>query len=72
MKTAFEKFIEANNALSKCYQATPVDKWRQLSHADQDALCHAEKVAVQSFLVNNQVGFANILKERLAATSSHK
>lgn len=72
MKTAFEMYIEANNALSKCYQATPVDNWRQLSHADQDALCHAEKVAVQSFLVNNQVGFANLLKERIASTSSHK
>ena len=71
MKTAFERFIEANNALSKCYEATPVDKWRQLSHADQDALCHAEKVAVQSFFQNNQVGFSNLIKERLAATS-HK
>jgi hypothetical protein len=71
MNTAFERFIQANNALSKCYEATPVDKWRQLSHADQDALCHAEKVAVQGFLSSNQVNFSNIIKERLAATS-HK
>ena len=71
MKTAFEKFIEANNALSKCYEATPVDKWRQLSHTEQDALCQAERSAVQSFLSSNQVSFANLIKERLAATS-HK
>jgi hypothetical protein len=71
MKTAFERFIEANNALSKCYEATPVDKWRQLSHVEQDGLCQAEKVAVQSFLSSNQVNFSHIIKERLAATS-HK
>jgi hypothetical protein len=71
MKTAFERFIEANDALSKCYQATPVDKWRQLSNVEQGALCHAEKVAVQGFLSSNQVNFSHLIKERLEATS-HK
>ena len=65
MKTTFERFIEANNALSKCYQATPVDKWRQLSATEQNSLCLAERESVNGFLVNNQVGFANIIKERL-------
>ena len=65
MKTTFERYIEANNALSKCYQATPVDKWRQLSATEQNSLCLAERESVNGFLVNNQVGFANIIKERL-------
>ena len=43
MKTTFETFIEANNALAKCYQATPVDKWRQLSASEQSSLCQAER-----------------------------
>ena len=71
MKTAFEKFIEANNALQKCYAATPVDKWRALSAAEQNSLCQAEKDTVRGFLVNNQVGFANLLKERLES-AGHK
>jgi hypothetical protein len=71
MKTAFEKFIEANNALQKCYAATPVDKWRALSASEQGALCQDERESVRGFLVNNQVGFANLLKERLEA-AGHK
>ena len=65
MKTTFERFIEANNALSQCYQATPVDKWRQLSATEQSSLCLAERNAVNGFLSSNQVTFANIIKERL-------
>ncbi len=67
MKTAFERYIEANNALAKCYQATSLDQWKALSHAQQESLCKAERDNVTSFLNNNQVTFANIIKERLQA-----
>ena len=68
MKTTFESFIEANNALTKCYHATPVDKWRQLSASEQSSLCRAERETVSGFLTTNQVGFANLIKERLELT----
>ncbi len=65
MKTAFERYIEANNALSKCFEAVSVDQYNKLSAAQQEGLCKAEKQAVTSFLTTNQVGFANLVKERL-------
>ncbi len=67
MKTTFERYIDANNALVKCYQAVSFDKYQGLSASDKDALCLTERESVRSFLVSNQVGFANLLKERLAA-----
>jgi hypothetical protein len=67
MKTAFERYIEANNALAKCYQGTSVDQWKALSASQQEGLCKAERDAVTGFLASNQVTFANIIKERLQA-----
>ena len=69
MKTAFERYIEANNALAQCYQGTSVDQWKQLSASQQQSLCKAEKNTVVEFLNANQVSFANIIKERLQATA---
>lgn len=71
MKTAFEKWIEANNALQKCFEGVNAERFNALSHKDQDALCHDEREAVKSFLTNNQITFASILKERLAS-AGHK
>ena len=68
MKTAFERYIEANNALAACYQGTSLDQWKQLNASQQENLCKAERDAVTSFLASNQVTFANIIRERLQAT----
>lgn len=65
MKTAFERYIEANNALSKCFEAVPLEQYNGLSASQQESLCKAEKQAVLNFLTTNQVGFANLIKERL-------
>lgn len=67
MKTAFERYIEANNNLSKCYEAVPFDKWSGFSAQQKEDLCRAERETVRSFLTTNQVGFANLIKERLEA-----
>ena len=72
MKTAYERYIEANNNLAKCYGATSADQWKQLSASQQEGLCKAERDAVTSFLNSNQVNFANIIKERLQATGAHQ
>ena len=53
MKTAFERYIEANNALAKCYQGTSIDQWKALSAAQQESLCKNERDAVTSFLNSN-------------------
>ena len=67
MKTSYEKFIEANLALSKCYEAVPFDKYKAFSQQQQQELCHAERETVRGFLANNQVAFANLIQERLQA-----
>ena len=72
MKTAYERYIEANNALAACYSATSADQWKALSSSQQENLCKAERDAVTSFLNSNQVTFANIIKERLQATGVHQ
>ena len=70
MKTTYEQFIEANNKLVKCFDSYGGDRWKKLSVGEQDGVCRAEKDAVKSFLVNNKVGFANLLKERLEIVNS--
>ena len=65
MKTTYERFIEANNKLFKCFESVPQDKWSKMSSEEQSSLCHTEKEAVSQFLSTNQVAFANLLKERL-------
>jgi len=65
MKTTYEKFIEANNKLFKCFESVSADKWSALSSDEQNNLCSAEREAVSQFLANNQVGFRNLIKERL-------
>jgi hypothetical protein len=67
MKTSFEKYIEANLALSKCYEAVPFDKYKSFSHQQQEDLCKAERETVRGFLTSNQVAFANLIQERLQA-----
>jgi uncharacterized protein YbcC (UPF0753/DUF2309 family) len=66
MKTTYEKFIEANNKLSKCFEGVNQERWNKLSANDQNKVCHSEKEAVRSFFLTNQVGFANLLNERIA------
>ena len=65
MKTTFEKYIEANHALVKCYEGLPLAKWSALSAAQKEDVCKVEREAVRGFLVSNQVAFANLIKERL-------
>ena len=71
MKTSFEKFIEANANLSKCFEAVPFDKYSTFTAEQKNTLCRTESDAVRAFLNNGQVGFANMIKERLEA-AAHK
>jgi len=66
MKTTYEKFIDANNKLVKCFESVHVDKWNKMSAADQGSLCKKESEEVRGYLKNNQVGFAGLIKERLS------
>lgn len=61
MKTTYERFIEANHKLIKCFEAVNQEKWSKLSGDEQGQLCHVERDAVKSFLATNQVGFAALL-----------
>ena len=65
MKTTYERFIEANHRLIQCFEGIPVDRYNSMSVDEQNGLCQRERDTVAGFLTNNQVGFANILKERL-------
>ena len=65
MSSTYVRWIEANQRLIKCFESVDQSSWQALSVAEQDQLCHSERQEVQSFLVNNQIGFANLIKERL-------
>jgi len=65
MKTTFEQFITANNALTKCFEAVPFETYQGYSQAQKDGLCKAERQAVSDFLSSGKIGFANLIKERL-------
>ncbi|CDW91674.1 UNKNOWN [Stylonychia lemnae] len=65
MKTAYERWIEANHNLNKCFESVSNDQYSTLSKLEQDSLCHSERQEVANFLTTNQITFANLLKERL-------
>lgn len=61
MKTSYERFIEANNSLVKCFESVSADKWKQLSTQEQSGLCADERQTVQTFFNENSIGFKNLL-----------
>ena len=65
MSSVFEKWIEANDRLVKCYDAVSADQYKALSAKDQGLLCQSEKEQVRSFLKNDQIHFRNIIQERI-------
>lgn len=67
MKTTYEKWIEVNNKLKKCFDGVPADKFNKLSAHEADAVCSTEKAAVLSFIQNGSLTFPALLKERMAA-----
>jgi hypothetical protein len=67
MKTTLEMFIEANLALTKCYEAVPLEKYNGFSAAQKADLCRSEREAVSGFLNSGKIGMANLIKERLAS-----
>ncbi len=67
MKTSYQQFIEANNNLTKCFESVSFEQYSAYSQAQKDGLCKAERQAVSSFLSGGQIGFANLIKERLEA-----
>ena len=64
--STYGRFIEANHRLIECYQAVPIESWTPLSASEKQAVCQTERQAVQHFLENNSVSFANLVKERLS------
>ena len=67
MKTTYEKWIEANHKLNKCFESVSMDKFKTMSDSEQKTLCKSEKDAVANFLTNNSIGFKQLLQERIDA-----
>ncbi len=65
MKTTYEKFLDANNKLMKCFESVPQDKWKKMSADEQSSLCSSEREAVKSYFTSNSVGFRNLINERM-------
>jgi hypothetical protein len=65
MNTTYERFVQANQKLIKCFDAVPADKYNKLSSDEQGALCSSEKKVVQTFLASNELSFSNLLRERI-------
>ena len=70
MSTNYEKWIQANIKLTECFESVSLDKYSALGHSAQTSLCSAERNAVNSFLKDNKIAFASLLKERLAVVSA--
>ena len=68
--SSYEKFIAANEALTKCWESVDTAKFQAMSAADQSKTCCAEQEAVASFLKNDSVSFKNLLAARLTALKS--
>ena len=65
MKTTYERWLEANSRLTKCFDSVSNEQYNALSQNEQNQLCHNERQEVTNFLTTNQITFANLLKERL-------
>ena len=65
MSNSLERFIIANKALMECYAAVPVDDFKAMNPTDQKFLCGSERESVRLMISNDEVGFRNLLSERL-------
>ena len=65
-KSAFQKFIEANQALLKCYNTIDMDALISSNNFDTPAKCTAERDRVKELLQNNDLSMSNLVRERIA------
>ena len=64
-KPAFQRFVEANMNLIKCFQSVSAEEIASSQPAALDAKCNAEKAAVRSILENNELTMTNVVRDRV-------
>lgn len=64
-KPAFQEFIEANQALLKCYNNTAPEDYEKLSQNLKDSLCSSQREKVRDILSSNQLVMSNLVRQRV-------
>lgn len=64
-KPAFQEFVEANQALLTCYNATSLEDYKKLGEGQKESLCAAQKEKVKDILRTNNLIMSNLVKERV-------
>ena len=67
MQSAYERFIAANETLTKCWEGVDVKKYQEMNAGTQAVQCRAEGEAVADILRQDQVSFRNLLDARISA-----
>ena len=62
-KPIFQQFIEANEAMLKCFEGIDQEQYKGKEGATA-GICNSEKEAVKSILRNNSMTMTRVVKER--------
>ena len=67
MQSAYERFIAANEALTKCWDGVSVKDYLAMDSKTQAATCCNEQKAVADMLKADQVHFRSLIDARISA-----
>ena len=68
---SYEKFIQANNALSECYKQTEPTAYETMTPFEKESLCQDERKLVAEFILDGSLSFRNLVSERIDILSHH-
>ena len=72
MSSAYERFIAANETLTKCWESVDVAKFQQMNAGTQAVQCRAEREAVADILRSGEVSFRSLLDARISALKAQQ
>ena len=64
-KSAFQQFIEANEALLECYDNVDMDQYKGQPLAKSASVCNSQKEKVKELLRSNQLSMTTLVTERV-------
>ena len=72
MQSTYERFIAANEALTKCWDGVEVKSYLAMDGATQAAQCRKEQQAVADMLKADQVHFRSLIDARITALKAQR
>ena len=67
MSSAYERFIIANERLTKCWEGVDSKKFAEMNAGTQAVQCRAEQEAVSDLLKSGEITFRSLLDSRISA-----